>query len=263
MHGLIHVVLKDLVVSKFGGAKWAEVVAELKAEDDASLLELKQYPDDISVACIAATAKCLGVSVADALRAFGGHFVDYVFCGSHQRMLSTMGNTTLKFMCNVNHMHSILERQMRSSHFPLFAIDDIAEDSSSNTGTFSLSYSSHRGPLLAPLIEGALPRLGAKLHGQLVKVLRVETRDGYDASFHVTMEALPEADRDEHAETKPGATHWHAALTSSDPVGEASTAHRQLDSSPTARRGMSSLDEMVSRSHALPEDVLKELDALS
>ena len=77
------------------------------------------------------------------------------------------------------------------------------------------------------------------------------------------MEALPEADRVEHAETKPGATHWHAALTSSDPVGEASTAHRQLDSSPTARRGMSSLNEIVSRSHALPEDVLKELDALS
>ena len=253
MHGLIHVILKDLVVSHFGcDAKWAEVVAELKAEDDASLLELKQYPDDISVACIAATAKCLGVSVADALRAFGGHFVDYVFCGSHQRMLSTMGNTTLKFMCNVNHMHSILERQMRSSHFPLFAIDDIAEDSSSNTGTFSLSYSSHRGPLLAPLIEGALPRLGAKLHGQLVKVLRVETRDGYDASFHVTMEALPETCPAEHAEPRPGAAHWHAALTSSDPVDEPASL----------RSRMSSLDEMMSRAHALPEDVLNELNDL-
>ena len=261
MHGLIHVVLKDLVVSKFGGAKWAEIVAELKAEDDASLLELKQYPDSLSVACVAATAKCLNVSVGDALRVFGAHFVDYVFCGSHQRMLSTMGDTTLQFMCNVNHMHSILERQMRSCQFPLFAIDDITEDGS-DSGAFLLSYSSHRGPLLAPLIEGALPRLGAKLHHQLVKVLRAETREGYDASFHVTMEALPEADRVEHAEAKPGATHWHAALTSSDPVGEASTAHRQLDSSPTARRGMSSLDEMVSRSHALPEDVLKELDAL-
>ena len=46
----------------------------------------------------------------DALRVFGAHFVDYVFCGSHQRMLSTMGDTTLQFMCNVNHMYSILER---------------------------------------------------------------------------------------------------------------------------------------------------------
>ena len=167
MHGLIHVVLKDLVVSKFGGAKWAEIVAELKAEDDASLLELKQYPDSLSVACVAATAKCLNVSVGDALRVFGAHFVDYVFCGSHQRMLSTMGDTTLQFMCNVNHMHSILERQMRSCQFPLFAIDDITEDGS-DSGAFLLSYSSHRGPLLAPLIEGALPRLGAKLHHQLI-----------------------------------------------------------------------------------------------
>ena len=113
----------------------------------------------------------------------------------------------------------------------------------------SSTYSSHRGPLLAPLIEGALPQLGAKLHGQLVKVLRVEPRDGYDASFHVTMEALPETCPAEHAEPRPGAAHWHAALTSSDPVGEPASL----------RFRMSSLDEMMSRAHALPEDVLNEL----
>ena len=186
---------------------------------------------------------------------FGAHFVDYVFCGSHQRMLSTMGDTTLQFMLNVNHMHSILERQMRSCQFPLFAIDDITEDSSgtedSYRGTFLLSYSSHRGRLLAPLIEGALPRLGAKLHRQAVKAMMTETRQGYDASFHVTMDVLPEAYSVDHADPKPGAGYWHAALASSTRCEAA-----------TLRHGMSSLDEMMSRSHTLPKQVLKELNNL-
>mmetsp|Transcript_89539 Transcript_89539/g.255752 ORF Transcript_89539/g.255752 Transcript_89539/m.255752 type:complete len:94 (+) Transcript_89539:179-460(+) len=67
MHGLIHIILKDLVVSKFGEEKWAAIGAKLGLAEsgDGPILEEKQYPDETTVAGIATTAEVLGVSFED------------------------------------------------------------------------------------------------------------------------------------------------------------------------------------------------------
>mmetsp|Transcript_89537 Transcript_89537/g.255745 ORF Transcript_89537/g.255745 Transcript_89537/m.255745 type:complete len:186 (+) Transcript_89537:179-736(+) len=115
MHGLIHIILKDLVVSKFGEEKWAAIGAKLGLAEsgDGPILEEKQYPDETTVAGIATTAEVLGVSFEDALKVYGAHFVHFVYKGGHLQMLHSMGDSLEEFLKNVNHLHYTLERTYR------------------------------------------------------------------------------------------------------------------------------------------------------
>ncbi|CAK0901343.1 unnamed protein product, partial [Prorocentrum cordatum] len=122
MHGLIHVVLKDFILSRFGEGTWRSVLGELRVTDDAAVLDLKQYDDAISVAAVHAVVKVLATTWDDALRALGAHLVEYTYTGGHLRMLESMGDNLKEFLRNLNHMHNHLERKMRGSMFPSFHI---------------------------------------------------------------------------------------------------------------------------------------------
>ncbi len=58
-----------------------------------------QYDDAITVAAVVATAEIVGVSVDDALRAYGGFFVKAVHAGDHNRLfLSLLVSTALRYL---------------------------------------------------------------------------------------------------------------------------------------------------------------------
>ena len=98
-------VLKDLVVTQFGLDKWALIGKELNLTDgDAVILELKQYPDVLTVTSIVATAEVLGVAVDELLRVFGAHFVEYMLQAGHLKMLRSMGDSLETFLSNINHL---------------------------------------------------------------------------------------------------------------------------------------------------------------
>ena len=98
MHGLIHVVLKAFILERMGGQEvWDRILQELSVADDSAILDLEtQYDDATTVAGVTAAAKVLGVEFDDALRAYGGYFVEYVNAGGHLRMLRSMG---YKLLC--------------------------------------------------------------------------------------------------------------------------------------------------------------------
>ena len=103
MHGLIHTILKKLVVTKWGEQTWIEIGNELKLDTqadgwDQGILEMKQHDDSVTVAGVQATSKVLGVSWDDALRVYGGFFVEYVHMGDHLRLLQSMGDNLVDFM---------------------------------------------------------------------------------------------------------------------------------------------------------------------
>eukprot|EP00618_Florenciella_parvula_P019438 CAMPEP_0119480030 /NCGR_PEP_ID=MMETSP1344-20130328/9026_1 /TAXON_ID=236787 /ORGANISM="Florenciella parvula, Strain CCMP2471" /LENGTH=210 /DNA_ID=CAMNT_0007514309 /DNA_START=270 /DNA_END=898 /DNA_ORIENTATION=- len=195
MHGLIHIILKDLVVSKFGEEKWAAIGAKLGLAEsgDGPILEEKQYPDETTVAGIATTAEVLGVSFEDALKVYGAHFVHFVYKGGHLQMLHSMGDSLEEFLKNVNHLHYTLERTYREANFPLFEITE-AEDAGDTTASkvTCLSYKSSRGTVLGPLVEGILPELAKVLHNQAVDMKKHEKpEEGYNVSWTLTTSALP------------------------------------------------------------------------
>ena len=191
MHGLIHVVLKELVLENWGEEKWGDILKELGVTDDSGILKMSQYPDDLTVTAIVTTAKVLGVSVETAFHVYGGFFVRFVHGGDHLRMLQSMGDDIEMFLNNINHLHHVLERSYRESSFPYFKIEKIEESK------YTLSYRSARGGLLAPLVEGIIPELSKLLYKQKVELTKVEDLSadgtGFNAIWTMTTAPLEES----------------------------------------------------------------------
>lgn len=208
MHGLIHVVLKDLILAKFGESTWKSILHELSVTDDSTILQLTQYDDATTVAGITATTKVLGIDWDDALRVYGGHFVNFAYTGGHLRMLESMGDNLKEFLRNLNHMHNCLERVMREARFPSFHISDEEQDS------FRLSYASVRGTAVVALVEGVLPAAAKLLHKQSVRMeMEHQPLQGFTATWRVQLGNI--GDEDEGREP---------AAAVADPVGAASSA---------------------------------------
>jgi len=277
MHGLIHVVLKDFILSRFGEGTWRSVLGELRVTDDAAVLDLKQYDDAISVAAVHAVVTVLATTWDDALRALGAHLVEYTYTGGHLRMLESMGDSIQEFLQNMDHLHSHLERKIRGSRFPSFHVSDEEEDG------FRLSYASARGVALVALVEGKLQAAAKLLHRQAISMqLDAEPLPGFSATWRVKVGRLnsavgePPVVADRRGALVRGAA-WHHALVScfnfsccAEPAGgptgaevvhEASCTDLFSDCSPysaASRASISQLDELECKAKGLsqPADLL-------
>eukprot|EP00939_MAST-03C_sp_MAST-3C-sp1_P003966 g3966.t1 len=237
MHGLIHLILKELIVEKFGLEKWQDILKRLGIENptekdaDAGVIDpTKYYPDDLTVKAVVTTAEVLGVTFDDAMRVYGQYFVSYIHMGGHLRMLQSMGDNLADFMKNINHLHFNLERSMRKASFPTFQIDRMTPDGNE----FRLSYASVRGAALYALVEGVLPALAKSLYRKHVDMTRCEdVREGFIVSWEVRSRPLPESVQESIRQTEskktspssksaratektyhPAAASWHFAVMS-------------------------------------------------
>ena len=246
MHGLIHVILKQFIVSKFGDEKWCAILEELNVKDDSDILELRHYDDSVTVAGVSAAASTLGVSIDDALRAYGGYFVEFVHMGGHLRMLKSMGDDLHTFLNHINDLHHSLEKQFRSANFPIFFVGDLVRNIEGGKGamSFTLSYCSARGDLVAALVEGILPELARQLHHQTASMVRLtegETKNAaknisihVDAAWRVTTQEgghkLGSADAisPEQRKTYGAGKYWHSMLTSMMTGGRRKTKSKDV-----------------------------------
>jgi hypothetical protein len=194
MHGLIHVILKQFIVTTFGEEKWREILDGLNIKDDSDILELRHYDDSITFAGVTTTARTLGVSVDDALRAYGGYFVTFVSMGGHLRMLKSMGDDFHTFLNHINDLHHSLERQFRTANFPIFFVSDVVKNpehqfqrGGKGSTAFTLSYCSARGDSVAALVEGILPELARQLHNQTACMVRLTRKESIAASKHISV----------------------------------------------------------------------------
>jgi len=187
MHGLIHAILKQLVLDEFGEGTWRSVLAEAEISNEAAFLEFQAQSDATTVAAFAAVAKVLGVSVEGVLRAYGDYFAHSIIAGGHVRLLESMGDDIEEFMRNMNHLHGTLSRDMRTSNFPCFEVAYVDGSRSS----FRLSYHSVRGPLLAPLLEGVLPVVAERLFATRLTMTAVAPERGCCATWLMSTSPLP------------------------------------------------------------------------
>eukprot|EP00658_Telonema_sp_P-2_P052487 TRINITY_DN4070_c0_g1_i16.p1 TRINITY_DN4070_c0_g1~~TRINITY_DN4070_c0_g1_i16.p1 ORF type:complete len:929 (-),score=262.74 TRINITY_DN4070_c0_g1_i16:358-3144(-) len=221
MHSLIHVILKKLVLTKWGQQYWDSIGQELDLDTgtagwDEGILERKQHDDSVTIAICHATSKVLGLSWDDLLRVFGGYFVTYLHMANNLRLLRSMGDTLTGFMENINHLHHNLERSpaFRETNFPLFGIRD--KTSQGEDESFTLSYSSVRGATLAPLVEGVLPEAAKLLHKQEVEMERVAVaEDGWHATWLVRTTPLKTIPT---RQSNPTRQSYEAELTNVDPA---------------------------------------------
>lgn len=214
MHGLIHVVLKHFITSSFGEEKWRAILSEAGLTDqEPTILSLQAHDDATTVKVVSTAASVLDITVEDALRAYGAFFAENAFQGGHLRMLRSMGDSLTEFMRNLNHMHMVLERDMRTAIFPYFKVT-----SSENQHEFRISMCSARGALLAPLFEGAFPVVASSIYNVRATLMGEAPEKGFHATWVANTMPLVEASPPQTRAAAPvpdwlqALSMWHTAL---------------------------------------------------
>lgn len=153
MYGLVNLAVKDLIIEKFGSARWEEI--RLKANvSDSSFEPLKTYPDAVTYGLVGAASQVLGASGADLLRAFGRYWVLFTAKAGYGEMMDLFGSDIKSCLKNLNSMHGRMGAMMPDLKPPRFVVRD-------KDGAMTVEYHSTR-PGLTPMVEGLIEGLAEK-----------------------------------------------------------------------------------------------------
>lgn len=170
MHGLIHVVFKEFIVTNFGESAWAEIMSRAGVEDDSQILKMEQYEDDLTMAAVGIACEVANVPLETALELFGGHFVEFALKAGYAGSVSSLGGTLEELLSNLNLFHIQLERDLRSAIFPIFIVE-----ATKVNHVFRLRYDSKRLGLES-LVRGVLIKLAELLFDAKLVITTVQAR---------------------------------------------------------------------------------------
>mmetsp|Transcript_9143 Transcript_9143/g.19694 ORF Transcript_9143/g.19694 Transcript_9143/m.19694 type:complete len:648 (-) Transcript_9143:264-2207(-) len=212
MHGLIHVIFKSFIVTDFGEDTWQQVLAKCGLEDDTPIMQMQQYPDDLTLAAVGAACAVLNVDVDTALGLFGRFFVRYLAANGWTRMLLSLGSTLEDLLVNLNGLHSNLERDFRTAIFPQFHV------TRQECGGLEVVYTSSR--CFPALVEGVLYQLAKMVFKVQIELRELERRPNKVLWYIKDLgPAEPELDEPKEPKTEPMSMAMsfellHSALTS-------------------------------------------------
>src|SRR5581483_11267881 len=97
MYGLINKAIQDLVLSRFGEAKWDEI--RRKAEvADADFVSMEKYPDETTYRLVGAASEVLNTPAEQVLELFGEYWTVYSAEAGFGHMLDFAGNNLVDFL---------------------------------------------------------------------------------------------------------------------------------------------------------------------
>jgi len=154
MIGWINLSVESFITTTFGADKWAAVVDHLgdKATGkafDTNWVSSCPYPDAVTYDIVIAAAGILGVTVNQALEAYGEYFVKYVAAQGYTKLLNCLGSSFGEFLRNLNNLHLHLSMSFEAMEAPAFRCEKVTPKS------VELHYFSKR-PALWPLVVGVL-----------------------------------------------------------------------------------------------------------
>ncbi len=152
MKGIIFNLLEGFITDKYGEEEYDGMLAKcrLKTEDPEVMVGPGTYPDEDFAAIISEAAAFVGVSVADALRAFGRYAIPKL-AEKHPRFFSPYHHPK-DFLKTVDFIHHIeIHKLYKGAETPKFLTEDPASD------RLVMKYSSVRG--LCGLVEGLIDGL--------------------------------------------------------------------------------------------------------
>lgn len=159
MLGWINRSIKDFIVIKFGAEAWDAIVA--KYPHDVKWKSQCPYSDKLTVDLVVTAAEHLGVSVGDALEAYGDYFVDFVSSVGYEKLLQVLGSTLFDFLQNLNNLHQLLNFSFPHMLAPSFRCERVEGDAKK----LQLYYISGRSGLYR-IVVGIIKKL-AKTHFEI------------------------------------------------------------------------------------------------
>lgn len=121
MFGMIHRSARDMVLEQFNQTMWDEVLKRSKL-DDSAFISGEAYPDEVTFGLVGTIADVAGLSVDDALYAFGLHWVANASKGPYATVLSILGRTLPESLFNLDRMHASIQIAMPEAKLPQFTV---------------------------------------------------------------------------------------------------------------------------------------------
>jgi hypothetical protein len=156
MYGLINKAIHDLVVTKFGEAKWTEICRKAGITD-ASFVSMVKYPDDVSYKLVGAASEVLNLPAEQVLEAFGEYWTVYSAREGFGHLLDFAGSNLVDFLRNLDNRHTRVALTFPELEPPSFKVTDVTDKS------LRLHYYSKR-PGLAPVAMGMVKGLGKRFN---------------------------------------------------------------------------------------------------
>ncbi|GLC52309.1 hypothetical protein PLESTB_000607500 [Pleodorina starrii] len=191
------------ICDSFGRDAWLKIIKQ--AHVDCNWVSSCPYPDKVTYDLVITGAGILGVTVPQALEAYGQYFVNYVIQQGYTRLLRSLGANIAewvvtgeegaKFLANLNNLHLHLTMGFPSMVAPAFRVEQVTSTS------LLLHYHSIR-PALWPIVSGVLKGISKVLFDFEVELQLVASREQGDCDHEIFRVSYPHqeslADWDDH-----------------------------------------------------------------
>tara|TARA_B110000503_G_C7036888_1_gene366504 strand:+ start:122 stop:670 length:549 start_codon:yes stop_codon:yes gene_type:complete len=177
MYGIINKSLKDMVLRQFGEPAWQRVMQSAQVDDD-SFLTMRIYDDQVTYSLAAAAAEVLGLTLEDALRAFGVHWVQVTLQEQYETLMQATGKDMASFLRNLNALHDRISSTFLDYKPPHFMVEELSD------GALKVTYISEREGL-TPFVEGLLAGLAQRFNTSMSirRIESVEVEQGEHTEF--------------------------------------------------------------------------------
>ena len=179
MYGLINVAVRDLVVTQFGQAAWAAILAKSEV-DESAFVRMGQNDDAVTYALVGAASEVLDLPASDVLQAFGQYWTEFTVEEGYGQLLDGFGSTFPALLQNLDELHTRVGLMYEELRPPSFKCENVTD------GSMDLHYISERDGL-DDLIIGLLKGLGTRFQVDVTIEQRACKGDGAPHSvFYVT-----------------------------------------------------------------------------
>lgn len=156
MYGMIHRAARTMCIEVLGAPAWAELAASA-GFDEGDFLSAHVYDDARTFALVSAIADKAGLTVAQALEAFGRFWITYADQSAYGQVMRMNGDTLAEFLSNLDRMHATIQRVLPETRMPSFHLE------SSSATYVNVLYQSDRAglePFVRGLLQGLMIRFG-------------------------------------------------------------------------------------------------------
>eukprot|EP00878_Enallax_costatus_P026891 GHUV01028902.1.p1 GENE.GHUV01028902.1~~GHUV01028902.1.p1 ORF type:complete len:767 (+),score=239.67 GHUV01028902.1:298-2598(+) len=182
MLGWINLSVQSFITTAFGGDKWDQVAAA--AGVGTNWVTACPYSDKITYDLIVTAAGVLGVSVNEALEAYGVYSVQHVTEQGYTKLLAVLGANVAEFLQNLNNLHLRLQYCWPSMIPPDFRCEQVTPES------LLLHYYSVR-PGLWPIVAGVLKGIAKDYFKLDLRVQLLRSREKGDCDHEVFQLSYP------------------------------------------------------------------------
>lgn len=153
---MIHAAMRQMVVERLGEDQWLKLEREMQLGPP-DFISLTVYDDAVTLRILDVSARALGLSIEEALRAFGRFWVRFADSGPFSSMMDFTGKSMADFVRNLDLMHRAVSATLPGARMPNFSVADERAEG------LRIHYSSPREglePFVGGLLEGLMERFG-------------------------------------------------------------------------------------------------------